>query len=171
MTVATPNLPFKSKRRTRPVRPAFVLILTALCLSANVSHAVSCPVIHHPPPSDADKALLSADYAKAATLYQDLLAKNHGDPDATAGLVHALLRQQKVQEAEDALKPQLMANPNSAALLTLRGEIEFRAGAPWDAAKSLQPHPRSIPAAPACGSSSRRSPASAPTMPPRAGKS
>jgi predicted aspartyl protease len=91
----------------------------------------SCGVVRHHPPNEADKALLAADYVKAANLYQADLASHPGDAEATIGLVHALLRQQKVQEAEDTVKAALAGAPNSAALITLRGEVELRQGTPW----------------------------------------
>lgn len=94
-------------------------------------HAATCSVVKHGPPSDADKAALAADYAKAESLYQAALAKQPGDVDATVGLVHALLRQQKVEEADEAVKTALDASPKSAAFVTLRGEVEFRQGDPW----------------------------------------
>ncbi|MGA3162104.1 MAG: aspartyl protease family protein [Terracidiphilus sp.] len=72
-----------------------------------------------------------ADYAKAAALYQAGLVSHPGDEDLTIGLVHALLRQQKVQEAADAVKVSLAIAPSSAALITLRGEVELRQGTPW----------------------------------------
>lgn len=85
----------------------------------------------HHLPSEADYALLGADYARAAGLYQVGLTAHPGDAELTAGLVHALLHQQKVQEAADAVKTSLAAAPSSAALLTLRGEVELRQGTPW----------------------------------------
>jgi hypothetical protein len=86
--------------------------------------------------SEADKALLAADYPKAATLYQADLARHPGDAALTAGLVHALLHQEKVREAADAVKASLAVAPNSAALMSLRGEVELRRGTPWAAARS-----------------------------------
>jgi predicted aspartyl protease len=93
-------------------------------------------VIKHNPPSNADKAFLAADYAQAESLYKTGLTAHPADPELTVGLVHALLREQKVQEAADAVKAALTITPNSAALLTLRGEVEFRQGEPWTAADS-----------------------------------
>jgi predicted aspartyl protease len=92
--------------------------------------------VYHPPLSDADKALLAADYTKAESLYRSALAANPGDADLTLGLVHALLRDQKVQEAADTVKAALDAAPKSAALITLRGEVELRQGEPWTAAQT-----------------------------------
>lgn len=105
--------------------------VAVLGLSSQTLHAASCNVMKHGPPSEADKAMLAADYAKAEGLYQAALAKQAGDADATVGLVHALLREQKVAEAEDAVKEALEASPKSAAFITLRGEVEYREGELW----------------------------------------
>ena len=119
----------------RPILRA-VLLIAALCLPGKGLFAASCRVAQHPPPSEADKALLVADYAKAVGLYQAELASHPGDAELTMGLVHALLHQQKVQEAADAVKASLAIAPNSAALITLRGEVELRQGMPWIAGQS-----------------------------------
>jgi hypothetical protein len=47
------------------------------------------------------------------------------------GLVHALLRQQRVEDADEAVKDALEAAPKAAALITARGEVELREGEPW----------------------------------------
>ncbi len=99
--------------------------------------AATCPVIHRGPPTAAGQALLAADYAKAEDLYRAGLASSPGNADLVQGLVHALLRDQKAQEAADAVKTALAAAPNSPALITLRGEVEFRQGDPWAAGQSL----------------------------------
>jgi len=119
-------------------RPLFrvVLLIALLSIQARCLFATSCSVVSHGAPSDADKALLAADFAKAVGLYQAELAKHPGDAALTTGLVHALLRAQKVQEAADAVKVALATNPKSAALITLRGEVEYRQGTPWLAADS-----------------------------------
>ncbi len=112
------------------------LLIAVLCLTVKSLFAVSCRLVQHPPPSEADKALLGADYVKAAALYQAGLASHPGDEDLTMGLVHALLHQQKVREAADAVKASLAVAPTSAGLITLRGEVELRQGAPWLALQS-----------------------------------
>jgi predicted aspartyl protease len=114
----------------------FLFFVAILCLPVKHLLAASCSVANHPSPSDADKALLAADYAKAAGLYQAALQGHPGDAVFTAGLVHALLHEQKVQEAADAVQAALAAAPGSAALISLRGEIEYRQGTPWLAAQS-----------------------------------
>lgn len=132
----------------------------ALVLPAQCLFAVSCPVVRHSPPSEADTAYLAGDFAKAESLYQAGLASHRADPELIAGLVHSLLRQQKTQEASDFLKKVSNDTPNSAGttqaagggstmvpatvgtapsgvLVTLRGEVEFRQGAPWAAEASV----------------------------------
>jgi len=113
-----------------------VLILGTVCLGWSIASAATCPVVHHGPPTEADKALLSADYAKAESLYRAALAASPHDTELTADLVHALLRDQKVQEAADAVKAALATAPGSATLVELRGEVELRQGEPWIAVQT-----------------------------------
>lgn len=113
-----------------------VLAMAVFCLAGRSALGLQCQVVHHDSPTEADKALLAADYAKAESLYRTALAANPGSPELTIGLVHALLRDQKVQEAADAVKAAGVSTPGSAALITLRGEVEFRQGEPWTAARS-----------------------------------
>jgi predicted aspartyl protease len=115
----------------RLVHGVVVLGLSAQCL-----HAATCNAVKHMPPTEADQALLVADYAKAESLYRTDLAAHPGDENVTAGLVHTLLHEQKVQDAADVVQTSLAAKPGTAALITLRGEVELRQGAPWLAAKS-----------------------------------
>ncbi len=116
--------------------PRIILVAAVFCFSSHCASAGECPVLHHGPPTDADKALLAADYSKAEDLYRAALAANHSDVGLTAGLVHALLRDQKVQEAADVVQTALASTQGSAALITLRGEVEYRQGEPWVAAQS-----------------------------------
>lgn len=113
-----------------------VLTVAVLGFSGRFAHAAECGVLHHDPPTDADKALLTADYEKAEGLYRTALAAKPGDIELTSGLVHALLRDQKAQEAADTVQAALASAPGSAVLITLRGEVEFRLGEPWTAAQS-----------------------------------
>ena len=113
-----------------------VLLIAVLWLSGKSLFAVSCSVVKHPAPSLAEMALLGAEYEQAAVLYRAGLRSHPGDAELTMGLVHALLHEQKIQEAADAVKASLAAAPNSAALITLRGEVELRQGTPWIAAQT-----------------------------------
>ena len=110
------------------------VILLGAFFAASSGFAANCAITHDPAPSDADKALLTADYAKAESLYKAALAASPGNAQLTIGLVHALLRDQKVQEAADTVAEALTAVPNSPVLIILRGEVELRAGEPWTAA-------------------------------------
>lgn len=98
--------------------------------------AVNCTVVHHSAPTEADTAFLAGDFAKAADLYQAALAKSPGDTDLANGLVHSLLRQQKVEDAADAVHGLIGDKPSPAGLLTLRGEVELSQGEPWTAAET-----------------------------------
>jgi hypothetical protein len=107
------------------------LPVALLGLSFHALLAENCSVVKHGPASDAEKAFLAADYGKAEGLYRASLDKQTGDETATVGLVHSLLRQQKVQQAADVVKTAVAAAPKSGAFLTLRGEVEFRQGQLW----------------------------------------
>jgi hypothetical protein len=116
----------------------FALVLSGL--NTRSLFAANCTVLHHPAPTDADLAMLAGDYAKAEELYQSALIKTPGETDLTIGLVHALLRQQRLQDAANAVQAAMKAGPGlaagPAALLTLRGEVELRQGQPWAAAET-----------------------------------
>jgi predicted aspartyl protease len=114
----------------------FALLSIVFFAAARSASAVQCEVVHHGLPTDADKALLSADYAQAESLYRAALAAQPGNPALITGLVHALLHEQKIEEAADVVKAAVAAAPASAALTTLRGEVEYRQGEPWTAAHS-----------------------------------
>src|ERR1700687_5191735 len=90
--------------------------------------AESCRAVPPHPLSDAAKAYLQADYAQTETLYRSALASQPGDPGLTVGLVRALLREEKVSDADTALKSALTSVPKSAILLTAIAEIDYRKG-------------------------------------------
>ncbi|HEY2858309.1 MAG TPA: tetratricopeptide repeat protein [Terracidiphilus sp.] len=97
---------------------------------------MSCKVIHHPAPSSADTAFLAGDFAKAADLYKTALAQNPGQADAAIGLVHSLLRQQRVIDAANEVQTTIGEKSAPPELLTLRGEVELRQGEPWTAGET-----------------------------------
>ena len=123
---------------------SLALVSALLAFPAQQLWCVSCPVVKHGAPSDADKALLAGDYAKAESLFSAAVAAHPEDTDATVGLVHTLLLEQKVLDADEAVHTALgsgdASKPNqsatrSAALLTLKGEVLLRQGKPWDVEK------------------------------------
>jgi hypothetical protein len=77
---------------------------------------------------------MAGDFSKAAELYKTALASNPGQPDLAVGLVHSLLRQQRVIEAADTVHALIGDKPATGELLTLRAEVELRQGEPWAAA-------------------------------------
>jgi hypothetical protein len=59
----------------------FVLLAATLLLTGESLLALSCNVVQPHSPSDAEKAFLAADYAKAASEYQTGLATHPGDAE------------------------------------------------------------------------------------------
>lgn len=112
--------------------------LALACSGAHCAFAAQCNVVQHPSPGDAERAYLAADYARAEISYRRELADHPTDGAIAQGLIHALLRQEKIEEAADAMSAALAAAPRSSTLVALRGELELRAGEPWTAAKSAQ---------------------------------
>ena len=116
------------------MRTCFAVVL--LSLMARSMFAESCKVVHRSEPSDADTALLTGNYELATGLYQSALTLRPGDTNAIIGLVHALLKRQRLQAAADALQTFSTSTPDSPALMSLRGELELRQGEPQKAAEA-----------------------------------
>ena len=98
----------------------------------------------------ADQLYRAGKFAEAEANYQALL-KNDSKlvpaevVRAQVGLVRAMLRQQKIDEAFDAANTALAQQPNASALLAAKGDVQFRRGEMSDAevcyltAKKLDP--------------------------------
>jgi predicted aspartyl protease len=114
---------------------AFLLI--AIFSSAHPLWGVQCQMIQSRITTAADQAFLAGDYAKAESLYREELTRNPQRIEPEVGLVHSLLREQKLDEAAQAVNAAINTHPDTAELITLRGEVEYRAGAPWDATRSV----------------------------------
>ena len=112
------------------------IVLGLLCLPAHSMFAMNCAIVQHHAPSAADAAYLAGDFTKAEGLYQAALAKSPGEADQAIGLVHSLLRQQRVIDAASAVQSLIGDKPAPATLLTLRGEVELSQGEPWTAAET-----------------------------------
>jgi len=84
----------------------------------------------------ADQLFRAGKFPEAETSYQTLLKKNSKLVAAQVGLVRSLLRQQKVDDAWQPLSGALVAQPDSAALLAVKGEVQFRQGNMSDAEAS-----------------------------------
>jgi predicted aspartyl protease len=112
-------------------------LLAVICLALPVyADSFSCPVAKTYAPSEPEQAFLQGQYDHAVALYQAALLQHPNDPALTAGLVRVLLQQQKVTDADALVTKALAQSPNSAILLTALGEVQYRAGTPWLAAKT-----------------------------------
>jgi tetratricopeptide (TPR) repeat protein len=95
--------------------------------------------------SVADRLYRTGKFAEAEASYRALLNADPKLTPAEVGLVRAMLWQQKIDEAFDAVHSALDAQPNSAALMAAKGDVQFRRGEMSDAelsflaAKKLDP--------------------------------
>ena len=122
---------------------AFARICLGLCLgssflfvSARPLLAANCAIVHHEAPTDAELAYRNGEFAKAESLYSAALSKAPERIDAAIGLVHSLLKQQRIIEASESVHRLLEGRPAVASLLTLRAEVELRQGEPWSATET-----------------------------------
>ena len=108
--------------------PRFFVLVTVsltLCLSVGLLSQTAKPP-DNPDLIAADQLYKAGKFAEAAEKYQALLKADPKLAAAEAGLVEALLRQQKIDEASAEAEKALGAQPNSAALLAAMGDVQFR---------------------------------------------
>src|ERR1700761_2940121 len=79
-----------------------------LCLACGMASATTCKVVPDHVPTEAESAFRHSDYDRAVSLYKEQLQTKPDDPALTAALSEVLLRQQKVQEADDTIKKALV---------------------------------------------------------------
>ena len=84
----------------------------------------------------ADQLRRAGKFAEAEDSYRALLKADAKLVPAQVGLVRAMLRQQKIDEALDAVNTALAAYPDSAALLAAKGDVQFRRSEMYDAESS-----------------------------------
>ncbi len=77
---------------------------------------------------DAKRELYAARYKKAADLYSRARAENPNQPELVYGLVRALLRDHRSQDAYAAAADALERNPKAAAVQTAAGLAAYRRG-------------------------------------------
>ncbi len=69
-------------------------------------------------------------------LYSQALQGNPNDPQLTAGLVEVLLKQQRVEEAEDIVQKAIAVHAGSVILQTSLGLVQYRKGEPQLASRT-----------------------------------
>jgi tetratricopeptide (TPR) repeat protein len=74
----------------------------------------------------ADQLYRAGKFAQAQMSYELVLKNDSKLVPAQVGLVRSMLRQQKIDEAFNAVTNALALEPNSAALLATKGEVQFR---------------------------------------------
>lgn len=76
----------------------------------------------------ADQLFRAGKFAEAEASYQAVLQKDTKLVPAQVGLVRSMLKQQKIDESLDAVNTALTLTPDSAALLAVKGDVQFRRG-------------------------------------------
>jgi len=127
------------------LRSTFVAAVLLLVLQPTGFGDDTKPPAIRPELAAADQLYRAGKFAEAEASYQALLKTDSKLVPAQVGLVRAMLRQQKIDEALDAVNTALAAQPNSAALLAAKGDVQFRRAEMADAegsylaAKKLDP--------------------------------
>jgi tetratricopeptide (TPR) repeat protein len=111
------------------VRWRLIAALLLLCLqqAITVAHDTKAPS----PDLElaaADQLFRAGKFAEAEKDYQAILQKDPQLVPAQVGLVRSMLRQQQVDESLEAVNHELAVQPNSAALLAVKGDVQFRRG-------------------------------------------
>ena len=117
----------------------YVSILVAALLLALQPRAFcddAKPAATHPELLAADQLYRGGKFADAEVGYQAVLKADPKLVPAQVGLVRAMLRQQKIDESLEAVNAALAAQPDSAALLAAKGDVQFRRGEMSAAEKS-----------------------------------
>jgi len=104
-------------------------MIAVLALSSLLTSALGQDAKPSPPDADfsaADHLYQTGSLAEVEARYQTLLNGDANNLRAEIGLVQTMLREQKIDEALDAINAALSAQPNSAVLLALKGNVHFR---------------------------------------------
>lgn len=120
-------------------RRIVLLLLFALTLSFSLHSLAEDAKAATPNPdlAAADQLFKESRFAEAEEKYQALINAQPNLVGAQYGLIRALLRQQKVDEAYAAANRFLTAQPNSSVLLAGMGGVQYRQGQMADAETSF----------------------------------
>jgi tetratricopeptide (TPR) repeat protein len=117
------------------LRSALVAALLLISLQLMFGDDTKAPVLH-PELTAADQLYRAGKFAESEASYKALLNTDSKLVPAQVGLVRAMLRQQKIDEALDAVNAALSSQSNSAALLAAKGDVQFRRAEMSDAESS-----------------------------------
>ena len=107
------------------VRSSLAAAVLLVSLQLMFSDDTKAPDIN-PELAAADQLYRAGKFAEAEASYQTLLKADAKLVPVQVGLVRAMLRQQKIDEALDAVNTALAAQPSTAALLAAKGDVQFR---------------------------------------------
>ena len=108
------------------LRSISVTVILLFCLLQIASAADTSDPSKTPELSAANQLFRAGKFAEAEVSYRALLKKDSTLLPAQVGLVRAMLREQKIDEALESVNTALAVQPNSAALLAAKGDVHFR---------------------------------------------
>jgi len=114
-----------------------LLLLLALLMPSALSPQAPT-VANNAELTTADQLYKSGKFAEAAGKYQAVLQADPKLIAAQVGLIRSWLREQKLDEAYLAASNDLASQPNSAPLLAVMGDVQFRRGEMGEAERSYQ---------------------------------
>jgi tetratricopeptide (TPR) repeat protein len=117
------------------LRSALVAVLLLISLQLMFGDDTKAPAIGAEL-ATADQLYRAGKFAESEASYKALLNTDSKLVPAQVGLVRAMLRQQKIDEALDAVNAALFSQSNSAALLAAKGDVQFRRAEMSDAESS-----------------------------------
>lgn len=115
---------------------AAVMVFALLGLPLQGFPAVVEPAPQNADFSSAEMLYRSGKFAEAAAKFQAMVKADPKMVPAQVGLIHSLLREQKIDEAQAAATRALTLQPNAAPLATAMGDVQFRLGEMPDAERS-----------------------------------
>ena len=113
--------------------PSAVLSALLLLWSPGIGQAHQIPTATDSGIAAAEQSYRAGKFGDAEVQYQALVKADPKSVAAQVGLVRSLLKEQKVDESLDTVNHALELQPNSAALLAVKGDALFRRGEMSDA--------------------------------------
>jgi tetratricopeptide (TPR) repeat protein len=115
---------------------ALVLLTQSLLIQSPLRGDEAKPSEGNPGLAAADQLFRAGKFAEAEAAYRSLVKADAKLVPAQVGLARSMLREQKLDEALDWVNGALTELPNSAALLAVKGDVQFRLGEMPDAERS-----------------------------------